>query len=104
LCKLISSNDVSALLEKSIKISSEKYKSYGKLCPPRDIDEIFKNEVLIFISSKINENDKDITTDDFISKYELFKEKQNAETTETIELMKKLYDMLLNIKIEDRGI
>lgn len=99
LCKLISDDEINTLLEKSHKIVNEKYK--GSTIPSiREVDEIFRNEVLVFISSKINEVDKNSATDDFISKYDLFKEKQELEIRETIDLMNKLYKMLLNIKLE----
>lgn len=99
LCKLISEDEIKTLAEKSYKIVNEKYK--GSTIPSlREVDEIFRNEVLVFISSKINEVDKNSATDDFISKYDLFKEKLEFEIKETIDLMNKLYKMLLNIKLE----
>lgn len=98
LCKLITSEDVDILLEKSRNIIKEKY---HPVPPIREVDKIFYNEALVFMASKINEDDKNNVTDDFSSKFELYKEKQNAEIAEIIELMNKLYNMLLNIKLEE---
>lgn len=101
--KIISDNEVSTLMEKSFNIALDRNLEtrVPGFTTVREIDEIFYNEVLIYIASKINENDKDRTTDDFTSKFNLFKEKQEKEIQETCDLMNKLYDMLLKIKLEN---
>lgn len=102
--KIISDNEVSTLMEKSFNIALDRNVETRMpgFTTVREIDEIFYNEVLIYIASKINENDKDRTTDDFTSKFNLFKEKQEKEIQETCDLMNKLYDMLLKIKLENK--
>ena len=105
LCKFISDDEINAILKKSSSISLEKsnfMKGMTKLPCLREDDEIFYNEVLVYISSKINENDKSLTTDDFTSKFELYKEKQQAKNQETIKLMNELYEALLKIKLENK--
>lgn len=100
-CKNISENEISQIMEKSIKIASEKFKYTGYLLTKANIDSVFFNEVLVYISSKINENDKSDLKDDFISKYELYKNHQMAKISETKNMLNKLHDMLLNIKVSE---
>lgn len=110
-CQLISDEEAKSLLEKASNIYKKKIEDETEdlnidhtlteriFRAENEIDNIFYNEVLVYISSKINENDKDSTKDDFISKYNLFKKnvaEKNAELTLKFEL---LYKNLISIKI-----
>lgn len=101
LCKFISEDEADKILLKADEIASEKCKTLHRTPSVRETDEIFYNEVLIYISSKINENDKVGTTDDFTSKFEMYKEKQQEKNDATIALMKEFYDLILKIKLND---
>lgn len=104
-CKIISENEINQIYDNASKIAEEKVVNrinkeilsiFDKEC---DIDNIFYNEVLVYISSKINENDKSDLKDDFISKYEMYKEKKQAIIDETNEAINKLYKKIIDIKL-----
>lgn len=102
-CKIISENEVNQILEKATKIALEKNNdNHEKLDISDDIDNIFYNEVLVYISSKINENDKTNLKDDFISKYEMYKEKKQLIIDNTKTAINNLYDKIINIKLNEK--
>ena len=102
-CQLISEADCKQIWERALRIVHEKNKEFPKSCTlqidQKEVDNIFYNEVLVFISSKINENDKSDLKDDFISKYELFKEKKQDLTKKTIDTINILYNKIVMIKL-----
>lgn len=97
-CKVISENEVDQIIEKATKIAIEK-NNHKDLDLSNDIDNIFYNEVLVYISSKINENDKSDLKDDFISKFEMFKEKRETIINNTKEAINNLYSKIIDIKL-----
>lgn len=94
-CKLISDEALNELWNKSFNIYEKKHGNSiisKQVYNYNEVDEIFYNEILLFISSKINENDKQSTIDDFKSKYELYKN----EKIELIENTEKAFIELFN--------
>ena len=99
-CKIISENEMNQIIEKATKIAIEK-NNHKQLDISNDIDNIFYNEVLVYISSKINENDKPDLKDDFISKFEMFKEKKQAIIDNTKEAINNLYIKIIETKLSE---
>ena len=103
-CQFISDTECNQLWDRAMEIANEKRKELpfsggSLLLNQKEVDNIFYNEVLVYISSKINENDKSNLKDDFISKFELFKEKKQALTKKTIDTINILYNKIIEIKL-----
>lgn len=103
-CQFISEAERNQIWERAVEIANEKRKEMpfsgcSLYLNQKEIDNIFYNEVLVYISSKINENDKSNLKDDFISKFELFKEKKQALTKKTIDTINILYNKIIEIKL-----
>ena len=97
-CKIISENEIDLIFEKAKNIISER-RDKSELIKSDEIDNIFYNEVLVYISSKINETDKSDLKDDFISKYEMYKEKKQTIINNTKEAINNLYYKIINAKL-----
>lgn len=97
-CKIISESEIDLIFEKAKNIISER-RDKSELIKSDEIDNIFYNEVLVYISSKINETDKSDLKDDFISKYEMYKEKKQTIINNTKEAINNLYCKIINAKL-----
>ena len=105
-CQLISDSERNQLWDHAMEIANEKRKELpfsggSLLLNKKEVDNIFYNEVLVYISSKINENDKSNLKDDFISKFELFKEKKQAIIKKTTDAINILYNKIIGIKLSE---